>query len=385
MAVSLSEPRKEIIPPILRDGFRVFFPLTALYAIVALAAWILILTGHVLPPLALDPLSWHIHEMLFGTIGAAVAGFLLTAVPNWTGVPGPRGVRLAALAGLWLAGRIAVTFGAAMPAWVVGVLDLSFLVALGAVVGRAIVVSGNRRNLPVIALVVAYAGANLLYHLGWPDLGMRLGLMTVVLLIALIGGRVVPGFTGNWIKRAGQAVGPRPFGHPDRVALALTLAGGLAYLARPEHPGTGAVVLTAGLAHAIRQIGWRGHRTLGEPLVWVLHLGYLWLSAGVILLGLSILWPAVPSAVALHALTAGAMATMILAIMTRATLGHSGRDLKAGPATTAIYILVTLAALSRLGAGWEPVLLHPSALAWGLAFAIYLAVYLPICLKPRAV
>ncbi len=384
-------------PAILAVGFRPFFLGAGLWAAGAVALWLAQLAGWPALPSAFDPIAWHAHEMLFGYVTAVIAGFLLTAIPNWTGRLPVCGRQLGGLFALWCAGRVAIGVSAWIGPAPAAALDLAFPAALCAVVLREIAAGGNWRNLPVAAIVAVLAASNGLVHLEvlglaptqylGADLGLRLGIAAVAVLIMLVGGRVVPSFTRNWLAKRGEAVLPRPFGRLDRLAVAATVAAGLAWTFAPEAPASGALALLAAALGGARLAGWRGHRTRAEPLVWVLHLGYAWLVAGFALLGAAVLVPALPQSAALHALTAGAMGTMTLAIMTRATLGHSGRALTAGPGTAAIYALVGAAALMRvlapLTALDAALLFGLSGLAWIGAFALFVILYGPLLVGRR--
>lgn len=382
-------------PALLGHGFRPFFLGAALWAAGALALWLAALGGRLALPTAFDPITWHAHEMVFGFAMAAVTGFLLTAVPNWTGRLPLQGLPLAGLAALWLAGRVAVTASGTIGAGPAAVVDLAFPAVLLAAVLREIVAGRNWRNLPVCAAVAVLLTANALTHLealglaATSGLGLRLGIATLVALISLIGGRIVPSFTTNWLKRRGEARLPASFGAADRASLALTVAALLAWTAAPAAMPTAGLALAAGLAQALRLARWRGHRTLAEPLVWVLHLGYAWVPAGLLLIGLAGLWPAaLAPTTALHALTAGAVGTMTLAVMTRATLGHTGRTLAADAGTAAVYVLVTAAAVARVLSAVVPgayvALLTISGVLWLAAFGLFVALYGPKLLAPRA-
>lgn len=377
----------------LAQGFRPFFLAAAIWAMAAMAQWLWMLSGGPAPPSAFGPLLWHAHEMLFGFVVAAIAGFLLTAIPNWTGRLPVRGWRLGLLAGLWLAGRVAVAISDVIGPAPAAVMDLGFLVAFGGVVLREIAAGRNWRNLPMVGVIAVLAASNLLVHLefiggaGDAALGLRLGIGTVAFLIAVVGGRIVPSFTRNWMQKQGAPRLPAPFGWPDRAALVATAAAGLMWAAAPEAQATGAVAALAALMLAIRLGRWCGHRTLREPLLWVLHLGYAWLVVGFALLGLSLWFAVLPVTAAFHALTAGAAGTMILAVTTRATLGHTGQELTAGPGTTAAYVLVTAAALLRVvsgvvpGAGVELTVL--AGLSWMAAFGLFVVLYGPLLLVSR--
>ncbi|HEX9789520.1 MAG TPA: NnrS family protein, partial [Kiloniellales bacterium] len=244
------------VPAVLTQGFRPFFLAAALWAIVAMAQWLWILSGGPAPPSVFDPLIWHAHEMLFGFIVAAITGFLLTAIPNWTGRLPVRGWSLGLLLALWLAGRVAVAVSVEIGAAAAAVVDLSFLVAFGVIVLREIAAGGNWRNLPMVGVIAVLAAANLLIHLeyiggpGDAGLGLRLGIGTVAVLIALVGGRIVPSFTRNWLQKRDAARLPPPFGVPDRIALVATVAAALMWTALPDARVTGAVALLAAVALA---------------------------------------------------------------------------------------------------------------------------------------
>jgi uncharacterized protein involved in response to NO len=379
-------------PEILRVGFRPFFLAGGVWSALAVVLWLGGLAGVVALPTAFEPSVWHAHEMLFGFVAAVIAGFLLTAIPNWTGRLPLRGAGLALLVGLWALGRAAVGLSALSGPWAAAVLDLAFPAAFCAVVLREILAGRNWRNLPIAGVLAVLMASNLLTHLEplgvaeTAGLGLRLGIATVALLIVLVGGRVVPSFTRNWLAKRGEQRLPRPFGRLDRLAILSSLGAGLAWALAPEAATSGVLALLAAALGAIRLTGWRGHRTLTEPLVWVLHLGTAWLVLGWALLGAAILSPGLDPASALHALTAGAMGTMTLAMMTRATLGHSGRALTAGVGTTLCYGLVGLAALTRVLAPLVPdaaaLLYGLSGLAWIGAFGLFVVLYAPLLTGP---
>lgn len=374
-------------------GFRPFFLFGALWAALSAPLWMHAYAGGDAMVGAAPALAWHIHEMLFGFIAAVVAGFLLTAVPNWTGRLPVMGWPLAGLFALWVAGRAAMLFYAELGG-AAAVVDSIFLVGLAGLLGREVVTGGNARNIPVIVFASLFALANIGFHaalifgLDWrPAQGVAIAV--IAMLIALIGGRIVPSFTRNWMVQQGQGDLPAPMGLYDRASL---LALGLAlilWIALPFDWFTGALLLIAGAMHTVRVARWKGWRTAAEPLVLILHVGYAWLPFALILMGLSMIAPAlVPASAALHALTAGAMGTMTLAVMTRASLGHTGRERVADIWTSAIYGLVVLGALIRVGA---PIILGQAqfmalgiaALLWSGAFALFVVRYGPILILPR--
>lgn len=378
-------------------AFRPFFLLAGVWSAAALAGWIVMLTMGIALPSRFDPLTWHIHEMLFGFVMAAIAGFLLTAIPNWTGRAPVSGRPLAALAALWLAGRLACLVSASIPFWLAAATDVAFPFVLCAVCAREIIAGRNWRNMPM-PLPVAFLGiADLLMYLELAGfsvpagLGWRLALAAVVVLISIVGGRIIPVFTRNWLTKRGTVVLPAKHGPVDVVALAALHAGMIGWAFFPELPPVGGLLVVAAALNLWRLARWRGTATLPEPLLSVLHAGYLWVVIGAALLGASMLGTSmsvfhVPEAAATHALTAGAIGAMTLGVMTRVTLGHTGRALTADRITALIYLLVILAAAARVAAaaiGSLPVLIEISAGLWIGAFGLFTLRYGPMLLAPR--
>jgi len=389
----LRRQRMAASPPILRGGFRPFFLASGIWAVVAIALWIFALNGDITLPRGLDPLSWHRHEMVFGFAGAAVAGFLLTAIPNWTGRLPIAGVPLATLVALWVAARLGLLFLPATHLWFGAALDVGLHLVLAAFAMREILASGNR-NLPISLLVLLFGAADALDHLSIAGLvvddllGIRCGLSILMIMISVIGGRIVPSFTRNWLVKQGSTRHlPGQPGRYDVVAIAVTATALLCWIARPSAKITGAALVVAALLQAVRLIRWRGWRTFRDPLLFVLHIGYAWLAVGLLLLGSAILSPAIPTTAAVHAVAVGAISTMILAVTTRASLGHTGRVLRAALPTVGAYALLSLAALVRVATafGWIDFLpgLHWSASLWIAAFLLFLIVYGPILGRSR--
>lgn len=382
--------------PALEVGLRPFFLLAAVWAILAIGVWIAGLRGLIALSPAYPATLWHSHEMIYGFAVAGMAGFLLTAIPNWTGRPPLAGYPLAALCGLWIAGRIAVTLAAEIGLPLAAAIDLSFLAVLWVYVLREVAAAGNWRNLPVALAPGLLLASNALVHadaLGagaTAALGHRIGVAVFVLLIAMIGGRIVPAFTGNWLRNTDRG---EPLPATSKVvevsSLALSAVTLVAWLVAPVDYVTGSLAALAAATHTLRLARWSGQKTGAEPLLWILHLAYAWLPVGFALLAAAALFPAqVHMSAAIHALTAGAMTTMILAMMTRAALGHTGRALHAGRGTTAVYVLITACAVSRVAApflatAYMP-LLDAASVLWVLAFLLYLAIYAPILLGPKA-
>ncbi|WP_037565902.1 NnrS family protein [Sphingomonas sp. UNC305MFCol5.2] len=381
------------IPPFLRGGFRPFFLGGAVWAMVVVALWILAMAGKLALPTHFDPLAWHRHEMLFGYLGAIIAGFLLTAIPNWTGRPPVAGSRLACLAALWLLARVAILFSTITGAVLAIALDVGFLVLLAVMAAHEVLAAKNR-NLLVVFAVSLFAVANALDHVealgvGVPaGLGWRLGFAIVLLLVSLIGGRIIPAFTRNWLTKAGEGGRlPPQMNRFDIAALAVTVASLLAWAALPDARVSGALLIAAGLLQTARLARWSGLRTWREPIVLILHISYAWLPLGLLLLGGSYFIWCIPVSAAMHALSAGAMASMTLAVMTRASLGHTGRELRADGWTQAIYALVTAGAALRFAAPMLPFdygsTIAAAGTLWGASFLLFVLAYGPKLLGPR--
>lgn len=385
--------RTDTGPALLSYGFRPFFLLAAGWAALALVLWMAAFLGLISLPTAFDPLSWHSHEMLFGFATAAVAGFVLTAVPNWTGRLPLQGKPLLILVAVWVAGRAAVATSGLIGDRTAAVIDSAFLALLLAAVAREIIVGRNWRNLPIVAALAALCGTNIAFHIGALSSGdtaaaARLAIAVLILLICLIGGRIIPSFTRNWLAKRGEGRLPASFTGFDRIALAVTLVAMACWSYAPQSSLTGVAAAGAAACNLARLARWAGQRTTPEPLLWILHIAFLWIPVGLALLAITAFGGAVPPSAGLHALTGGAIASMILAVMTRATLGHTGRDLHAGPGTTVIYLLILAAGITRVGASLEPGLFMPllmtSAIAWVAAFGVFLGVFGPMLVRPRA-
>lgn len=336
--------------------------------------------GVIETPEAFGPYSWHAHELMFGYAAAVIAGFLLTAVANWTGLPPTDGKALVALVALWAAGRIAVWYADSLPGLLVAAVDLAFLPVLAIVVGAKIVRARNFRNLIVVVILTVLMVSNFALHmevLGLnahiPDRPILLTLGVLMFLLALIGGRVIPFFTGNALPDAKV----RQMGRLDMAAVILLLP--------VMMPGLGAMAPwlfgVAALAHLARMIGWRSFATFGNPLLLILHVGYLWIVVSLALRALG------AEAAGIHALTVGALGSLTIGMMSRTVLGHTGRALKASRMTIAAYVLVNLAALLRVGAalqgGPADNLVWAAATLWSLALVAYLIDYAPMLVMPR--
>lgn len=387
---------------LLSHGFRPFFLAAGTYAAGMIAVWAAHLAGASAVPGGIAPVAWHAHEMLYGFAAAAMAGFFLTATPNWSGRPPISGAPLGVLVVAWLAGRVAFWLPAAgVPGWLAATLDIAFLPALAIALIPAL--AGNIRRQGIFFLVfAAMIAGNGLFHIGArgdePRAaidGALIGLDGLVILMTIIGGRVVPSFTANHLRGAGRGADIRSRPTLEKATIAATIL--LAVLdgaaTQFSHAyltlGIGVTALGAGVLHAVRLAGWHGHATLNAPIVWVLHAGYLWIPLGLILRGLDACTFAETLDAGIHALTAGAVGTLTLAVMSRAALGHSGRKLIAAPATVAAYCLVIAGAGLRVATALTTAIPADlgyglSAGAWGAGFAVFTIVYLPIFLRPRA-
>jgi len=362
--------------PLLASGFRPFFLFGSIYAGLAILVWLPVFYGELTLTSAFAPRDWHVHEMLYGYLPAVITGFLFTAIPNWTGRLPIQGTPLLTLVIVWIAGRLSVTFSAET-GWLVAMLvDASFLSLVAAAAAREIIAGRNWRNLNVVILVLLLLAGNVAFHLeahfhGAADTGIRIGIAVIVMLIGMIGGRIVPSFTRNWLVRENPGRLPAPFGRFDMIVVAVSALALSSWVVDAASQYTGAALALAGLLHLVRLGRWAGDRTWRERLVLILHVGYAFVPLG-FLLNAASAFGLIPTGAGVHAWMVGAAGTMTLAVMSRATLGHTGQQLTASPATQAIYAAVIVAALSRICAVIEPThsepLLHLAAFAWAAAF-----------------
>lgn len=374
-------------------GFDRFFLGAALFAGLVVLIWIALFAGQIPMEFLYPAREWHVHEMLFGYLPALIAGFLLTAMPNWTDRMPLRGVPLLLMFLLWLAGRLLIVspwFGPST----VAVIDGAFLVLLAAYVWREIISARSWDRAPIGVLVSFFAGANILFHLsalqGRPtDFPERLALSVMTLMLTVIGGRLTPTFTREFFINEKLSRLPEVFSRVDGVAIVLVLVGAISWIAQPESQSTGVMLIVSGLASLVRLIRWKGWLTWQEPLVLILHVGYGWVGLFLLVLGGSILGFGLSPANAVHVLTSGAMGTMTLAVMTRASLGHTGRPRRADRLTVAMYLLVNAGALLRIfapNAETPTVLTHAilglSALGWSGAYLLFAVHYGPYLVRP---
>jgi uncharacterized protein involved in response to NO len=380
-------------PAFLSYGFRPFFLCAALFGGVAVPAWVLIVAGVSDPAFIYTPREWHVHEMLFGFLPAVITGFLLTAIPNWTGRPPVRGIPLMSLLVLWLAGRLLL----AVP-WstlvVPAIVDGAFLVSLAALVWWEIAAGGSWGPAPIGVVISLYAGANIHFHVlalrgAATDVPERLAVALIMLLLTLIGGRVTPNFTREFLVRERKTALPASFSGFDAASIVLVVVAALSWIVQPESIAAGVTLVVAGLANVIRLLRWRGWMVWREPLVLILHVGYGWLALSLLALGGAILGIGLPTANAVHVLTTGAVGAMTFGVMTRASLGHTGRPKHADHVTVLIYVLVNLGAVLRIvvptpdaPTALTYLVLGLAAVGWSGAYLLFALVYGPFLVRP---
>lgn len=378
-------------PALLSYGFRPFFLFGACYAALALLAWMPLFYGELALATAFSPRDWHVHEMLYGYLPAVVTGFLLTSIPNWTGRLPLQGGTLLLLLIVWAAGRIAVTLSAEIGWLGAMVIDASFLLLVIAATAREIVAGRNWRNLKVLIPVAILGLGNAGFHAeahwrGAADYGIRVGVAAVLVLIMVMGGRLIPSFTRNWLARENPGRLPVPFGTFDAIVIGLGAAALALWIVAPDGRATAVGLLAAGVLQALRLARWAGQRTLRDRLVLVLHVAFAFVPIGFVLAALGAVGLVVPSA-GLHAWMIGAAGMMTLAVMTRATLGHTGHRLTASVPTQLLYALVFTAAVARICAALEPrwsgPMLYAAAFAWAAAFLGFGIVYAPMLWRVR--
>ena len=357
-----SEQRRAYTGPIFFSlGFRPFFFAAGLWAAVAMALWVVFLAAGWDIPSRMSGVDWHLHEFVFGYTSAVISGFLMTAVPNWTGRMPVMGWRVAMLAGLWLAGRVALLFSSYLPELLAPLIDISFIAVLALVIGREIVAGKNWRNLKVLIILALIGAANITFHIeayytaGFDGYGIRMAVALIIMLIMVVGGRIIPSFTRNWLMRQPAGRLPAPMTNFDKAVMVLSGAALLLWAFTPEFIATRPMAALAGLLNLARLYRWAGWRTLSEPMLTILHIGYFFIPYGFLTIALGDLLPGWYRASQIpHAWTAGAIGLVTLAMLTRTSLGHSGRPLAATKAITGIYVLVVLGVLTRMAGEFLP-------------------------------
>lgn len=380
---------KFFMSPFWGRGFRPFFFCGAAYSVISLLLWGGFYAGVVTPPdIMLDPVSWHAHEMIYGFCMAIIAGFLLTAVANWTGGAPARQVHLAGLCALWVVGRIALNVDMGLPQPIVIGLALLFIPALAISLSIPLIKSRNKRNFIFLGLLSGlFASDACFLILDQPRSALYVALMMVLTMVSLIGGRIIPAFTVATLRRRGLMVVQTDQNRMDIAALASLISVALCMVfARDTMVLGGVAAMSCGI-HAVRMRHYHSLKALSEPLLWILHAGYLWLIVGLGLLaltGFGIL--DIPSVI--HSLTAGCIGSMILGMICRVTLGHTGRDLEVGKVTVIAFILIQVVAILRV---LGPVLMPEfksdfiivSAVIWAICFGVYLMIYGRMLFLPR--
>ncbi|MDF2368940.1 NnrS family protein [Sneathiella sp.] len=381
-------------PALLSYGYRPFFLFGSLYAGISIFLWLPLFYGELSIASQFAPVDWHIHEMFFGFLAAVVTGFLFTAIPNWTGRMPIQGTPLLLLVLLWAIGRAAVTFSSYIGWLPAMIVDLIFLATILVVLVNEIIAGKNWQNLKVLMPLGLLLAANAGFHLeahyfGLSDISRRVAMAAVILLIMLIGGRIIPSFTRNWLVRNNPGRLPVPFNRFDVAAIVIAALAFVSWIVTDLATVSGFLMLLAAAFHFIRLFRWAGYRALKDPLVLVLHLSYLFIPIGFTLLGLAGFFPDFFSPLAgIHALGTGAIGSMTLSVMLRATLGHSGQPLRAGRSAKFIFAFIFLAAFTRLAAEFDidqyNLLLPFSALVWFLAFTGFSIFYAPLFLRKKS-
>lgn len=371
-------------------GFRPFFLLAGLSALLLIGAWLLIYNGSVAAPDYYGGIAWHGHEMLFGYTAAVVAGFLLTAAKNWTGIQTLRYWPLAGLTLVWVSGRLVPFFPGIFSHGMIALVDIAFLLLATVALAIPLFKSRQKHNIPLVFLLLTLAVANMLFHLellgltiGTLQSGIQLGSGMVVTLLVVMGGRVIPFF----IERGLPGVTIKKWDPIERLAVISVVLYVLAQTFFPQSIPTLLLAVAAALVHGVRVVGWYHKRIWSVSLLWVLFLGYGWVSVGILMQGLSIL-QVVPSMLSLHALTVGGIGVLTLGMMARVSIGHTGRQMQAHPLIGWAFALLVLAAVARvLLPLFFPKLyvlwINVAGGLWLLAFLPFFVIYLPILTRPR--
>jgi uncharacterized protein involved in response to NO len=379
-------------PALLSYGFRPFFLGAGAFAPLAMLVWIGALSfGWEVGGATYGPLAWHAHEMLFGYTVAALAGFMLTAIPNWTGRLPVSGAPLLGLVLTWLAGRLAMLSPDLLGLYPAAIIDAVFLPLLAAVAGREIVAGRNWKNLKILIALAALSAVNLAFHAlaltgGDTAVALRAAVAIFVVLVGLVGGRIIPSFTRNWLVKAGASSLPAPFGRFDMLAMLLLVVALTTWAVLPASLPAAALAGIAAALHALRLWRWRGIGTIDEPLVLVLHIAYLFIPVGLVGIVLEAMGLLSGPSV-LHILTVGVIGLATLAVMTRASRGHTGHKLEASPTTSVSYLSLLLAAVLRPLAELLPthyhLILEVAGTSWILAFSLFVAEYGPMLLRAK--
>ncbi|WP_132260039.1 NnrS family protein [Paucimonas lemoignei] len=371
--------------PLFRLGFRPFYFLSAVFAAVSVPLWLARYFGHAISLEQVD-LNWHVHEMVFGFAIAVIIGFLYTAGRNWTGLWTPRGKHLAALAGLWIAGRFAMLVSPEIGA----VTDLAFLPLATWPLYQVLRKSNNRRNMFLVVLLALLTAANAVYHAAangllqvstlWP---LESAILVIVLIESVIAGRIIPNFTANAVP----GVKPVTDARRDKIVIGVTALASLAWIAQLPAVLVASLALAAAVSQLIRLGGWKSLATLQNPLLWILHVSYAWIPLGFALLALAAIG-VISNSAAFHVMAIGSMGGLVIGMITRTALGHTGRMLNSGKMETWMYVLVQLGVIARFlaavqGGEWRNAGLVVAAASWSGAFILYLIKYVPYLTAAR--
>ncbi len=391
--IQIDEPSKEKFS-IFSYGFRPFFLAASIAAILPLIPWTLYLLDMFEPTISLK--TWHAHEMLFGFVAAGISGFLLTAIPSWTNTPPLTGTGLKYFVYFWLAGRIAFWLFLVFEHPIFGYLlflDLLLPIAQTMRITKIFIKTKSKRNFIFIAIMAALAVANILVILELNNITSNTAMIgaifapnIIMITIGVIGGRVTPNFTRSYLKQRNIKAEIRTFPLIEKLALGLLIFNAIIDLIIPHSTISYTIAICAAIAHLIRFSQWQSIKTLGNPMVWVLHLGYLWLIIALFFKGTES-WLELPYNLYLHSFTIGAVGIYLLGIMSRAALGHTGRKLIAYRRITIAYLLLLAAAIIRTATPFYTEFftlgMVSTTILWVIAFGLYLWVYLPILTSPR--
>ena len=378
----------------LSGGYRPFFFFGALFSGLSILLWLPQFYAELELASRFAPVDWHVHELFFGFLPAIITGFLFTAVPNWTGRMPIRGMPLLLLLLVWIAGRLAFGFSSLLDWRVVMMVDISFLALIAVVIANEIIAGKNWRNLKVLMPVVLLVGANVAFHLeahfdGVSDYSRRAAATAVIVLIMIVGGRVIPSFTRNWLSRENPGRLPVPFSRFDAVAILIGFAAMTSWVIAPEAKATGVGMAVASAVHFARLARWAGDLTLKDGLVFILHVSYFYVPLGFALIaGAALFGNVVPQLAGIHALGVGAVGGMTLSVMVRASLGHTGRPLYASMAAKLLFLSVNCAAVTRIFAGLDlgpqDMLIHAAGIFWMVAFVGFAILFSRALLLPQS-
>jgi len=383
-------------PPVfLSYAFRSMFFFAGLYGVGSISWWVSIyFFGFGTPPISMDSISWHGHEMVFGFLIPCVVGFLLTAVGSWAKRPPVSGTPLGFLLLFLIVGRLGMSFSLYINPFILMILDSIFLAWAGFLFAKEVILGKDQRNYKLAILMGGLLLANVIFHLETtqllefpPRFGLRVSIGLVLMILLTIAGRIIPNFTKNWLLKQNSEASNLPvaFNQYDKLVMIISFLFLLRWLWEPRDAYTGYFALIVGVLHLFRLNRWKSLKTVQDPFIFILHLGYLWIALSFFMIGVSNLWGVVVFGSIIHSLTIGSFSLMIVAVGSRAALGHTGRELKIGNAMGVCYFLILLTAVFRMSAntaGFYNELIMISAFFWVLGLGIFLFVYFPVLTKP---